>query len=97
MGTNTEIAIDTVRLEFDKFIEKMGKPSEYNRMYGHHLRSFREGAALYKDSHDNLVRTLKQVNAEIDLHLKNSRTIDNKIGWLETAKETIEKTLSTLK
>lgn len=35
---------ERIKQDFAKWIESMPKPNEYNRMYGHHLTSFKAGA-----------------------------------------------------
>ncbi len=42
---------------------------------------------------DDLIRALKKVKKEINLHIKYSQQ-KNHIGWLETAIETIDKAIN---
>lgn len=50
---------ETVRQAFERHVETVyGRPSEYNRMYGHHLRTFEDGSVWQKQQDRALIQSL---------------------------------------
>lgn len=87
-----------VRKGFDKYIkEECGIPSEYNRMYGHHLRSFEAGYKLRKAQDETLIKELHEAlkrTRVLNLHLYEDGTVGNRV--FNEIKSAMEKSIKHL-
>ncbi len=78
------LSTETVRDAFERHILTVyGRPSEYNRMYGHHLRTFEDGAAWQKEQ-------------DVKRYQLAQETLDNQASILIEQRELIQSLLDAL-
>lgn len=66
MTTTENPAREAQRQAFDKWIKEVaGVPSEYNRMYGHHLTTFMAGCDWAGDTHVALQKRVEELEGVI--------------------------------